>query len=375
MKPLPLEEIKQIVVFRSDHIGDLLLSTPFIKALREGMPEAKLTVCVPEYTAEVLRGSSFVDEILSYQPGKERRTAEMLRARGLDLAVSLAPRSQSYKMAFRSGARFRVGYVYASRPLTQLMCHVWLTHVMVVNLEGELALGHCLPHEVQQLGELAKAMGLPYGDDSLSMAISREGLQFGESLTAGWKRPLTVLQLHNNWLTCGWSVNNLARLVEGLLWSVKGGGVIVVYGPAERELAEALHNELECTGLMPGGRGFDKNQSISQHNAPITFVGDLPLQKWGGVFAASDFVVSPDTGAVHLAAVLHKPVVAVYEPKTAALNMQQWAPWQVPHRAVVKSTPEETMPQIFQGVEEFQRVYESEAVSAREEGRKEVSSK
>ena len=68
-----------------------------------------------------------------------------------------------------------------------------------------------------------------------------------------------------------------------------------------------------------------------------SLLGEGFLNLWGSV----------PSGAVHLAAALKKPVVAVYEPQTATLNTQQWAPWQVAHRSIVKDAPAPTLEKIF----------------------------
>ncbi|MGM9999492.1 MAG: glycosyltransferase family 9 protein [Candidatus Bruticola sp.] len=343
MKPIPWSEIKRIIVIRTDHIGDLILSTPFLKALRAGAPQAEIIVVLPAYTASVLENVDFIDKIISYDGKPTRALEEELRSLKADLTVCLAPRTCAYKLAYATKAPCRVGYFYPSRPLTAIMCTaLYLTHSMSINLNKELALSHPIPHEVQQLGELAKNMGLAYEDDSLSLQLSPDEKSLSQQMNENWKRPAVLLQLHNNWLSCGWTVNNLARLAGGLIMTSRGGDLIVCYGPAEQKLANGLKEALKDFAPQP-----------KMTSEGVRFIGGLNFRRWAVLFNSVDFVVTPDTGAVHLAAALQKPVVAVYEPQTAALNTQQWAPWQVAHRSIIKQDPAQSLEKIFCALDEL----------------------
>ncbi|MGM9992993.1 MAG: glycosyltransferase family 9 protein [Candidatus Bruticola sp.] len=343
MKAIPWSGIKKIIVIRTDHIGDLILSTPFLKALRAGAPQAEIIMVLPAYTASVLENVSFIDRIISYEGKPNSALEEELRSLKADLTVCLAPRTCAYKLAYATKAPLRVGYFYPSRPLTAIMCTaLYLTHSMSINLNKELSLSHPIPHEVQQLGELAKNMGLTYEDDSLSLQLSANEVALSQQMNEKWKRPTVLLQLHNNWLSCGWTVNNLARLAGGLIMTSRGGDLIICYGSAERELADNLQTALKNFAPQPKMTSED-----------VHFIGNLSFRRWATLFNSIDFVVTPDTGAVHLAAALKKPVVAVYEPQTASLNTQQWAPWQVAHRSIVKQEPTSSLEKIFHALDEL----------------------
>lgn len=360
MKALPLQEIRSVYVVRTDHIGDLVLSTPFLRALREGIPHARITAIVPPYTSQVLESSPLVDDILVYDRENAREEgARMLREvrhSSPDLAISLAPRSRSYRLAWRTGARYRVGYVYSSRPLAALACRAWLTHRLPMRVEEDLKAGRPVPHEVEQLGMLARGMGLPYDDTRLALTIPDAEREYGRSLVAGWGAQTAALHLGRGWLTGGWRLRNLVRLVEGLLWATNGGGVLITYGPAEEAMAMRLAEGLAACGLL--GPGFHVEDAASGEEPPheplpIRLAGGLSFHQWAAALGACSCVVSTDTGAVHVAAAMGRPVVAMYETATSRLCCQQWAPWQVPHRIVVKGHPVATMSTILQGVEEL----------------------
>lgn len=299
MKPLPLAQFERVLVVRTDHIGDLVLSTPFLRALRNGLPKAHITARVAPYTQEVLAASGLVDRIVTETPAEE-----------FQLAVCLAPRSHSYKLTYASKAPVRVGYYYAGRPLVAVATRLWLTHRarVVVDPEGVVA------HEIDQLASLAELMGLDYDQRELELGIDRP--QPGPSL---------VLHLGTRWFTGEWQVKHLAELTDRL------GSVRVTHGPAEAQQAaelKALRPELEV-------------------------LGGLSFKEWATTLGAARAVVSCDTGAVHVAAAMGRPVVVAYEPDVMKLCSQQWAPWRVEHRACAKLEPGQAIALLVEAVEEL----------------------
>ncbi|HXE73384.1 MAG TPA: glycosyltransferase family 9 protein [Candidatus Nitrosotenuis sp.] len=358
MTLLPLANLRQVVVVRTDHVGDLILSVPFLRALRQGAPRARISLLVTPYTAGVLAGSPLVDDILSYdrRAPRPQRQAVVRQVRALqpELAVALAPRTRSYYLAWKSQAPWRVGYVYTNRPLSQLASRAWLTHQLTMPIEEDLKAGLPVPHEIEQIGLLAHYLGLSYQDTHLELPVSEGDRQAGQKMRQSWGRHVVGLHLSNRWLSCGWRVANLVRLVEGLVGATDGGGVILTYGAAERDLAARLAESLAHVGLLgPGVAGAWPPHPRRADPVPVRLAGNLTLGQWAGVLGACSCVVTPDTGAVHVAAAMGRPVVVVYEPSTYRLCSQQWAPWGVPSRQLIKGHPMQTLSGILRAVEEL----------------------
>ncbi len=301
---------------RTDHVGDLVLSTPFLKSLRSGLPQAEIVALVTDYLSPVLQGNPSVDRVVT----------DFALIEQPDLAVSLAPRSRAYRLVYASRAPYRVGYVYKSRPLVSLMSRLWLTHRLVVDLRSKLGRGEPIPHEVEQLGCLARAMGLEYADLGLEFPLSDSDRQKAAALV-----PSSVITFHlgRGWLTSSWTVADVVEVVKCLK---RIASVVITCGPAEQEILSEL-------GDVDG----------------ITVLSNLSLKLWGAIMAACKLVVSNDTGAVHVASAVGTPVVVVYDPDTFALCSQQWSPWQVPHKCLRKDAPDRLLPHLLSAVEELLR--------------------
>lgn len=298
---------RRITVIRTDRVGDLILSTPFLTVLRCGFPEAVITALVDPYCREVLEESGLVDSIVTTLPSAGPESV-------CDLAIALAPRTASLRAAYKTGAALRLGYVYRDRPLVRLAARCLLTHFEEVTVRPPLQ----VPHEVEQLDLLARRLGLPPSTEL--------GLRLG---IASEKVPgRVVFHLGDRWLAGGWSLGDVHAIISGLgaFREVK-----VTAGPRERALLSKSGFCLEQAELC----------------------ADLSFRQWAELLGSAQVLVSPDTGAVHLAAAMGTSVVVAYEAATYDHCSRQWAPWRVANRSVVKGPAEETIPSLLAAVEEL----------------------
>lgn len=286
------------MVVRTDRVGDLILSTPFMQGLRDHFPDAQITAWVSPYCDKVLDNCRALDRVTTSQPDGY-----------FDLAISLAPRSESLKNTMATGAPVRVGYVYKGRPLVKLLAHRCLTHVETVVVDPP----NLIQHEVEHLDRLARLLGMP--------PTTGYPLDIGHSYrqTHDW----LVLHLGDRWFTNGWTLDDIAEVAFGL---EAFGRLVVTAGPREAELLKA--GGLEHLDLRT----------------------DLRFDEWCRLIGEARALVTPDTGAVHVAAALGTPVVAVYEPDSFEHCSVQWRPWMVEHRQIRKLAPEDTLEEIISSV-------------------------
>jgi lipopolysaccharide heptosyltransferase III len=290
----------KILVVRTDRVGDLILSTPFLSSLREQFPRAEITAWVAPYCQQVLDRTGLVDHVVTSLPSGY-----------FDLAVSLAPRSESLKNTLASAAPVRVGYIYTGRPLVRILALRCLTHCEVVTVDPP----DQVEHEVEHLDRLARTLGLPPSTNRpLALGVSYR--------SKDW----TVLHLGDRWFTKGWKLEHLIRLCYGL---ETFGRLVVTAGPREAELV-----------AQGGFEEFDLRTG-------------LRFEEWCQLIGESRLLISPDTGAVHVAAALGTPVVVAYEEESYEHCSVQWRPWMVDYRALAKGPPEPTLRGLLKAAEEL----------------------
>jgi ADP-heptose:LPS heptosyltransferase len=86
----------------------------------------------------------------------------------------------------------------------------------------------------------------------------------------------------------------------------------------------------------------------------VLLVADPTFAEWSALYTLADLVVTPDCGAVHLAAAHGRPLVVVYAPDRLARALAEYRPWHAPFRAVGTQTEAEIAPRVLAAMAELQ---------------------
>ena len=136
-------QVRNVLILRTDHLGDLLLSTPLIRTLRQALPGCRFTLVASPANSGALTGWNGIDEIRLFDPQwpllQKWRFAHELGREQWDLCLTLSPRTPSYILGWLSGAPIRTGIVYSRRAMARLLSPLWLTHPVVLSVDELLA--------------------------------------------------------------------------------------------------------------------------------------------------------------------------------------------------------------------------------------------
>lgn len=282
MKQVPWAQVRRLLVTRTDHLGDLVVSTPGLKALRRHLPQTEIWCLVAAPFTGVVQ--NWADHVLT--------PADPLPNR-LDAALGLSPRTSTYKILKRCRARYRIGYSYAERPLARLNCFLTLTHTWTTSLQRKPR------HEAEVVAEFLEATGLGKVEIRPEFPLSPALEQWGKDRV----RERVVVHFAPRWLEAG--RDKFLDMVKKL------APVVVTYGAAEANLM-----------AFPEIEG-------------VEWLGELSLPQWGAVLGGGPALVSTDTGAVHVAAARGVPVLVAHLPRHFAACSKQWYPWGVSGRHVI----------------------------------------
>lgn len=333
---------RKILILRLDRIGDMLLSTPAIRSVREALPSAHLTLVGSPYNAPVLQGWEAVDEIRAYDrkwpASRKREFARGLREERYDLCMVLSSLMESYRLAASSRARIRAGILYSRRLWARVAGPRLLTHPMVLDIDGAVKRKERVPHEVEQLLGLVRHVGLPAKEHPLEVSLRRADVDWARELVSRSLDGGALIGLHlsDEWLSGGWSGLGIAVLIEEILRGIPGSCVIVTHGPKDSKAAARVAPYL--------GREWVIAPDFRNR---VLLSGDLPFGRWAALLSLCGAVVTRDTGSLHLAAALGRPVVAIYDKGRFHHNSQQWAPWMVPHCSLESGRCGETSAEIL----------------------------
>ena len=101
-KPFEASGVKKILIIRLDRIGDVILSTPAIRAVRQKFPQARIDLMVNAYVKDIVIGNPWVNNVLIYKKD--------VLDRDYDSAIALQPGLERNNLAYSSGAKWRAGY-------------------------------------------------------------------------------------------------------------------------------------------------------------------------------------------------------------------------------------------------------------------------
>ncbi|MDQ6823674.1 MAG: glycosyltransferase family 9 protein [Candidatus Eremiobacteraeota bacterium] len=305
-----------VLLSRTDRIGDLILSTPAIASVRKSFPSARITMVCSPYNSVVMERNSDVDEVIHLPPDVSPRSFGR-RFRGtVDVAIALAPRAADIALVGATRAKTRVGYTYVRRYTARLSAMFQLTRTMLSEADPYLAErtpNLRIRHEVEQLLDLVELAGADQRVTALRLDVTQEDRAALDYLP---KDPL-VMHLGARWFSSGSTLDSTIELIRAL--GRFGLPVVVTYAPES-------------------GRYVER---IAEARVADVLLGGLPFYRWAAVFERARVIVTVDTGATHVASAMRRPTVVAFEHRYFRLNSQEWSPYGVPNVLVRKPDKED----------------------------------
>jgi heptosyltransferase-2 len=289
-----------LAVFLPNWIGDAVMATPALRALREHFAGAHVVGVLKPYVAGVLEGAPWLDELILLDargPWSRRwpAAAWALRQRRVDLAVLFPNSFRSALVARLGGCRRRVGYVrYGRGPL--------LTYRLAPTRDGR---GRLAPSPViDAYNRLALAAGCPRPSYRMELFTTPRDEAAADAVWGrarlGTHREVVCL---NPGAAFGsakfWPVDSFARLARALA-ERRGAGVLVLCGPAERDAARRIAEMADHPAV----------HSLSDH--PLS----LGLTK--ACVRRCDLLVTTDSGPRHFGTAFDRPVLTLFGPTHVA---------------------------------------------------------
>jgi lipopolysaccharide heptosyltransferase II len=315
------EQAKRVLCVRLDALGNVLMTTPALRALKEASPNRRLTLLTSPAGAEAGRLVPEIDEIIVYEAPwvkatplrddscREFAIADLLKDQAYDAAIIFTVYTQDpLPAAF-------LCYL-ADIPLRLAYCHEnpyqLLTH-WIPDPEPQQR----LRHEVQRQLDLGAAVGARAGRPGLSLRVSDTAFQRVRRLLdhAGLdgRRPVTVVHPGASAPARRYPPESFAR--------------------AAALLAHQTDTQIVFTGTRQEIELISGIQSLME--APSTsLAGRLDLEGLAALLSLSSLLVVNNTGPAHVAAAVGTPVVVLY-----ALTNPQHTPWGVPSRVLYHDVP------------------------------------
>lgn len=280
----------RFLLVRLGSLGDIIHALPSAAALRETFPAAHIDWVVEAKWARLLKGNPDVSNVVivdRQRNGGFRAAVKKLRSATFTCAIDFQALYKSALLAFASGAPRRIGFKssYAREGLAAAL------YTERLNPRG--------PHKVDHNFTLVEHAGARPSAPRFPLRIEPdEEEQVARQLEARGIRDFFVLNPGGGWLSKCWPAARYGELYREIFERFGWRGV-VTFGPGEENLAKEA--------IAAAGK-----------EAPVALaLGIGPLM---ALFRRAKFVVSADTGPLHLAAALGTPVIGLYGPTDPSRN-------------------------------------------------------
>jgi lipopolysaccharide heptosyltransferase II len=308
----PIQQLKppateRILVIRPDHLGDVLLTTPAIHALRRAKPNAEIHALVGSWSADVLADYPELDRVLTLQfPGFTRAAKRSWR---FPYQLLLKSARELHLVGYHSAVIFRHDHWWGA----MMAFFAGIPQRIGYDLPDVAPfLTHALPHQHQH--------------------AVRQSLRLVENWTG---------ELSDEQVVYRFPVNELdSSYVDGYLdeWGIASDDSVLAIHPGSgtwvkrwdganwATIADTLAGQLDARVVFTGGDHELPlvREIVERMQSPVCLmVGDTAIGQLAALYARSRLVLGPDSGPLHLAAAVGTPTVALFGPADP-VEFRQW---------------------------------------------------
>ena len=287
--------MRNVLIIKLRYIGDVLLATPTVRAIKAALPDARVTMMVNRGTEDVLSGNPDMNEILVFDKGSLAAQSQLiagLRRRRFDTVIDLTDGDRSAFLSWISGAPVRIGFNDERR---------WRGHYYTQVVQSMPGVQHRIDRDLEAL----KSLGIQVGSRDPQLWLTQEEAnsadQVLDQLGVQRSQSMVILQPGARYWFKAWPPERFA------------------------ELADRLTSQYGCQVLIGGSdQDIDLAQQIRQmaKSNPVIMAGRTTIKQFAAIAKKSALFVGSDSGAMHIAAAVGTPVVALFGPS----NPAEWGP-------------------------------------------------
>lgn len=284
-----------ILVVNVNWVGDVIFSTPFMRALRKKRPDARISCLLHPRCVQMLEGNPNIDEIIIYdEEGVHRslygkfRLIRNLRRKRFDTAFILHRSFTKALIAYLAGIGERVGYPTKNRG--------WVLTKSIEEPDEEL-------HKVDYFLNIAKGCGIEPSGGHYEFFVDESDRKYIREFLKKAGIPedgrVAVLCPAGNWAPKRWPAPRFAALGDMLAQKL-GFNVVISAAAKDASLAE------EVRGLMK--------------SPAVAAAGNTDLKQLGALLERAGLVVANDTGPMHIASALGVDTIALFGPTSPGIT-------------------------------------------------------
>jgi ADP-heptose:LPS heptosyltransferase len=291
---------KKILVTRFEHIGDVILTTPLLHALKQRYPSSKISIAIGEWTKDVVSGNSSIDEVIIFNHPFFNRNSQQhlfqdimsilvfikkIFSDNFDLIIDLRSYLSTLLLTYSAFPRQSAGYNFG-----------WKSRILSIRTDAFL--DH---YEVERHQKLLTGIGINDNEIKFEFQISNADNQYANKIIQQnndiSKDGFIAIHLSAPWLLRRWELNRFVEISDWIITSYRIG--IVIIGTREDE---ALFKEF-----------LDKLPPQHQKYV-LSCTGKTTIKQLGAVLTKAILYLGVDSGPMHIAVAVGTPVICLMGP-------------------------------------------------------------
>jgi predicted lipopolysaccharide heptosyltransferase III len=321
------QSCQNILLIQLGDIGDVVLSIPAFRAVRDQFPQANIIVAVREKAKELIQHVPWVNGVMAINQDQRSLLDEisyqwmffsLVRSYHFDLVFDFRTGTRGAILAFLSGAKERVGFFDPEGFWRNRL----FTHLYRLDY-------HASMHVAAYYFSLLQAYGLIVAHEAPEMHVTSEVQKHAarilnkEGIPSDW--PIIAIQPFSLWGYKEWSIHKYAQLIQWIL-SARCISIVITGSQHERERAKDLIDR--CAG-----HGFEGHEGRDRQ--VFNLAGKTSLGELAALIRSCRLFIGSDSSGMHIAAAVGTPTVVIFGPSAPA----SWAPAGDDHAIVQKDLP------------------------------------
>ena len=319
-KNLNPKRINKILVFKLEHIGDVILSTPVYREIKKVYSKSKLYVVTTPNVEDTLENNPYIDKTFHINPRFTNRLLDKLKINKKikidlknfkmilkimfsvrpDVTISLRNDYGNIFLNYFSGARIRIGH--AITPYNYLLTHS-------VSYNGDL-------HEIERNLQLLEQIGIKSNDEPLELFLNNEKINFAEKFFK----------------------NNSIKKTDLLVGIHIGGSGNLKWWPIERftKIVDYSIGKYKAKIIVLGKENYEEERAdvlLKGFNGRIIKSFDSSVLEKAAIIKRCNLLICNDSGPMHIGAAMKTPMIAMFGPG----NYKFYRPLDKIHTAIYKN--------------------------------------
>lgn len=294
-------EPRNILIVRTDRIGDVVLSLPLARIIKEHYPKAKVTFLVRAYTKALVENNYFIDEVIILKEESTKiliaENIKQLKKKNFDTAIIVYPTFKIALITFLSEIKYRVGSGYR--------LYSFLFNKKVYEHRKD-----AVKHELEYNLSLLSQLGINHiggtNNVSFDLDVNKSSLNKVESLLGSL------------------GINNKEKFV--IIHPGSGGSAVDL--PVEKfiELVKMLSDKKIKIVLTGSENEKEICNQLVLNELTFNLAGELNLEELIALISKCSLLIANSTGPIHIAAALDKYTFGFY-PKVKVCSAKRWGPY------------------------------------------------